>query len=297
MISQEFDVNQGHGGHNECVCESGDVREFFRGLPKRVSNAELIGATNSPVACNFDETMPREMRMMLWGDKTNSVRLEILVGVDEVGQRNMLVSAYPEADGAEVNVKITAIHELANGVEATLEGEVLGDAAREIAFFDTRYVLNKGLYEIGKTYAFRLSAFAYKADVLPEKDREIRLEGEKAVEFRKQTGKEQEFDEDGNPKPEVFGMESMVAYIPHYGPYPDDAEFQSPAFGDVESVSALDTDFYKITIGIAREEEDVLIPLVARKSLFTVEPKPNDPVRGILWLQGYCPDAGGSVRK
>ena len=88
--------------------------------------------------------------------------------------------------------------------EATIEGEILGEAARQMAFFDTRYALCKGKYEIGKTYKFRLAAFAYDAQVLPDKDREFR------------------------------------------------------------------------------------IPMIARKSLFDVVPETDDPVRGMLWLQGYC---------
>ena len=71
-------------------------------------------------------------------------------------------------------------------------------------FFDTRYALCKGKYEIGKTYKFRLAAFAYDAQVLPDKDREFR------------------------------------------------------------------------------------IPMIARKSLFDAVPETDDPVRGMLWLQGYC---------
>jgi len=30
--------------------------------------------------------------------------------------------------------------------------------------------------------------------------------------------------------------------------------------------------------------------MVARKSLFAEVPKAKDPVRGVLWLQGYCID-------
>lgn len=291
-MKKEFAIHQGHGDHNCCLCEPGKDGEFLaEWIPRSISESEVLGGTKEPIACDFGDEMPKSMPMLFLGDTKAPIRLGILLAVNEAGKQNTLVSAYPEHDGAEVSVKITAIHEWAAGVEATLEGEVLGESAREIAFFDTRYALNKGRYEIGKTYVFRLSAFAYSADVLPEKGREFRFEGEDAVKHRERFGQEQEYDEDGKPKPVVFRMEGMVAFLPKWGPYPDDAEFQSPAFGDVREFTAFGTDFYRIDVAIARDEEDVVVPLIARKSLFSVAPKTDDPVRGMLWLQGYCPDA------
>ena len=291
-MKNDFDVNQGHGDHNDCLCEPGKSQEFLTTwIPKSISDGELIGATANPVACDFGKDMPNKMPILFLGDKKSHLRLEIMLAVNEKGKQNTLVSVYPEYDGTEVKVRLTAIHEWAAGVEATLEGEILGEAAREIAFFDTRYALNKGRYEVGNTYVFRLAAFAYTAVVLPEKYREFRFEGEKVVEHRKRCGQEQEYDENGNPKPVIFRIDEMVAYLPKWGPYPDDAEFQSPVFGEVALLSAFDSEFYKFNIAIAREgEDDVLIPMVARKSMFQELPKTNDPVRGVLWLQGYCPD-------
>ena len=139
-------------------------------------------------------------------------------------------------------------------------------------------------------YKFRLSAFAYRADVMPEKDREFRFEGDKAVEHRKRLGQEQEYDENGNPKPVIFRLERMVAYLPEGNAYPDDAEFQSPVFGRRRSISAFGTSFWELRIAIARDDEDVVIPLIAKKSCFSVPPKAQDPVRGVFWLQGYSED-------
>lgn len=292
-MTKEFDVNQGHGDHIDCLCEPGTRKEFLATwLPTSVSNGEHLGATDNPVACDFGEDMPNEMPILLLGDKKLPLRLELLLAVNEKGKEDTVESAYPEYDGAEVKVKLTAIHEWAAGVEATLEGEVLGEAEREIAFFDTRYALNKGRYEIGKTYVFRLAAFAYTAEVLPEKDRELRFEGEEAVERRKRLGQEPEYDESGKPKPVIIRMDRMVGYLPEWGPYPDDAEFQSPVFGEVSSFPAFSSEFYKFDISIARGDdgEDVVVPMIARKSMFQEAPKTNDPVRGVLWLQGYCPN-------
>jgi hypothetical protein len=285
----EFDVNQGHGNHIDCVCEPGTVEEFISSwMPKSISEGEFIAGTEKPIKCDIGDGEPKEVPIVFLGNKRSPLRLQVVLAIDVDGEKNMVVSAYPEYDGAEVLVKITKIHEWAAGFEATIEGEILGEAAREMAFFDTRYALCKGKYEIGKTYKFRIAAFAYDAQVLPEKDREFRLEGDDAVKHRERCGMEQEYEEDGSPKPVIFRMESMVAYLPKWGPYPDDAEFQSPAFGAVEEIKAFDTTFCKFNVSIARDEDDVIIPMIARKSLFDAAPETDDPVRGMLWLQGYC---------
>lgn len=287
----EFDANQGHGNHNDCLCEPDATREFISSwVPKTISEGELIASTEKPIACELGDDVPKEFSFAFVGDKKSPLRLQTVLAISPDGKKNMLASAYPEYDGEEVLVKITRIHEWAAGYEATIEGEILGEEAREMAFFDTRYALCKGKYEVGKTYKFRLAAFAYDAQVLPEKDREFRFEGDDAVKHRERCGMEQEYEEDGSPKPVIFRMEKMVAYLPKWGPYPDDAEFQSPAFGTVEEIKAFDTSFYKFNVSIAREEEDVIIPIIARKSFFEVKPNTDDPIRGMLWLQGYCVD-------
>jgi len=161
-----------HFRHRQCLLAGG-------------GNAHWQGQKRDPVACSFGEDMPKAMPMILLGYEQHSVRMEMLLAVNEEGKRNTVMSAYPECDGSEVNVKITAIHEWAAGVEATLEGEVLGDAQRPVAFFDTRYVAYKGKYEVGKTYKFKLSAFAYSSEIVPAAEREFRIEGEDAVKRRK----------------------------------------------------------------------------------------------------------------
>ena len=71
---------------------------------------------------------------------------------------------------------------------------------------------------------------------------------------------------------------------------PDRAFYGQTLFRDVERLSAFDSEFYRLNIAIARDEKDVVIPMLARKSLFADAPRTSDPVRGVLWLQGYCVD-------
>ncbi len=297
-----FDANQGHGNHIDCLSDTENTAEFISTwLAETIEKGNKAFATPEPVDCDFGDDSPKRQKIF-YISKDEPLHLMVLIGADEVNKRNVVVSGYPEFDGAEVAVKLTDIHEWAAGVEATLEGEVLGEAARQIAFFDTRYAMNKGRYEIGKTYKFRLSAFAYRADVLPEKDRKYYMKGQAAIDYRNSTKQEQQYDKDGNPEPVIFRMEEMVAYLPRWNNYPDDAEFQSPVFGRRRSISAFGISFWRLDIAIAREDEEIVVPLIAKKSLFQTSPKAHDPVRGILWLQGYCQDpvpveANGNERK
>ena len=288
-MKKEFDVNQGHGDHNDCLFEPGRGKESLANwIPRSIAEGGLIGGTKQAVACDFGERMPKAMPMLYIGDMKHPQRLALLLAVNEAGKKNTLVSAYPECDGAAVEVKITAIHEWAAGVEATLEGTVLGEAERQIAFFDTRYALHKGTYRIGETYTFRLSAFAYNAEVVPKPEREFRMFGEEAAKRRAALGQKPEFEKDGSVKPLIFRMDQMVAFFQSSVAYPDDAEFQSPVFKPVKALTMCDTSFYRLEIAIAREDSDIIVPLLAKQSLFPVKPRKGDPVRGHLWLQGYC---------
>ena len=286
-MKKEFDVNQGHGDHNDCLCEPEKNNEFLANwIPRSIAEGAVIGGTKQAIACDFGERLPKAMPMLYLGDVKHPQRLVILLAVNEAGKRNTLVSVYPECDGAEVEVRLTSIHEWAAGVEATLEGTVLGEAERQIAFFDTRYALHKGTYRIGETYTFRLAAFAYNAQVVPKPEREFRMTGEEAARRRAAMGQKPEFEKDGSVKPLVFTMDQMVAFLQSSAAYPDDAEFQSPVFAPVREVKGFDTSFYRLEIAIAREDSDIVVPLIARQSLFATKPRKGDPIRGHLWLQG-----------
>ncbi len=286
---ETFDVNQGHGDHIDCLNGYANSAEFLsEWLPRTIKEGSLVLANSEPIHCSLGDGIPSTTRFFMIGDKDGPVRFAILIAAVEEKKSNEVISAYPECDGNEVEIKISEIHEWANGVEATIDGTVLGECEREISFFDTRYAFTKGSYEIGKTYRFRLAAFAYNAQVVPEKDREFRIEGEEAAKRRRDLGDEPKFEPDGSISPVVFRMDKMVACISVSEAYPDDAEFQSPIFKRVESFTKFGADFYRLEIAIARDDVDVTVPLIAKKSLFETRPKKGDPVRGHLWLQGYC---------
>lgn len=293
---ETFDVHQGQGSHLATVNPCETTEQFVCiWLRKTVEEGDILWRTKDPISCSLGPENPDRMKFLAIGRRADAVRAIALLAVVEEGKSNTVVSAYPECDGSEVSVKLTAIHEWAAGCEATLEGTVLGENECRIAFFDTRYARMKEAYRIGETYVFRLAAFAYGAEVVPEAEREFRIEGEAAAKRRMDLGQEPEFEADGSVKPLVFRMDRMVAFLRSSEAYPDDAEFYSPVYGRVRRFQAFGLDFYRLNVAIARDEggdsPDVVIPLVAKTSLFSVKPKANDPVRGHLWLQGYCMDA------
>lgn len=282
-----FDADQGHGDHLDSILDGIEIQDFLKTVPELLETAKSIGTTENEIYCNLEDSPSKQMRFALIGNTDEPGRISMLIGCDVAAGRNALLSFYPEYDGAEVGIKLTAIYEWANGVEATLEGLMLDDE-REVAFFDTRYCLNKENYHIGGTYMFRLSAFVYhKAEIL--QDPTFKFEGDAAIDYLRKIGGEVEYEADGSVKPVVFNMEKMVAFLQTSREYPHLAELQSPIFG-IEEKNLFNGNFYKFDIAIAQnsDEEKILIPLIAKKSLFAEVPKENDPLRGMVWLQGYC---------
>lgn len=282
-----FDADQGHGDHLDSILDGIEIQDFLKTVPELLKTAKSIGITENEISCNLEDSASKQMRFALIGNTDDPGRISMLIGCDVAAGRNALLSFYPEYDGVEVKIKLTAIHEWTNGVEATLEGLMLDDE-REVAFFDTRYCLNKETYHIGGTYIFKISAFVYhKAEIL--QDPTFKFEGDAAVDYLRKIGGEVEYESDGSVKPVIFHMEEMVAFLQTSKEYPHLAELQSPIFG-IEEKKLFNGNFYKFDIAIAQnsDEEKILIPLIAKKSLFAKVPEENEPLRGMVWLQGYC---------
>lgn len=293
-MKKEFDANQGHGDHNQALFGGSgeDDRSVGVWLPKLVRTGRVSARTEEPVKCNLGKDGPESVQVVYLSGGESPLRLQILVGVIEKGKRSLCISAYPEGEGVPVAVCITAIHEWANGVEATMEGTMLGSEDRNVSFFDTRYALHKGKYEIGKTYLFRLAALCYDdCEIMPKEERKIVLTGEQAERIYRALGEEPERAADGSIKPWTADQSTGVAYWSTSAAYPDDAYIQSPVFDRVRKVNAFDGMYLVLTVGIARGTEteagDVRVPLYARSEIFAKRPRKGDPIRGHIWLHGY----------
>ena len=284
---ETFDVNQGHGDHNDAVFGKGS--EWIRAvLPECIAKGRLAWCAKE-VPNRLGEDFPERATLYAIKQEQQDVGLLVLLGLSEAKKSNVVLSAYPECAGVPVEFVLDEVHEYSAGVEAVLSGRILG-GKRDFSFFDTRYGLNKEKYKLGETYTFMFAALAYDADVLQK--RTFSIGDDKANEMRKAMGEKPEFEKDGSVKPLEFDMSRMVASFQSSEAYPDDTEFQSPAYG-LAARTAFEKDFHRLTIAIALDEctgETVKIPLYARKELFSAAPRRNDPIRGHFWLHGYLKD-------
>jgi hypothetical protein len=270
-------AEQGHGYHWECVTNPDDLVK--KQLPNLLQNGQLENKEEVN-AIFFDDGMQSTETLFSIAVEDDFSALALIVSSrDKIS--NQFVSGYPFVrNGKKIALKITEIKEWDNKYEAVIVTETVDEYT--ISFFDTKYYKNKGKYKIGKTYTFVVAALAYNVEILKEKS--FAFEGQKAVDWLAKIGNHPTYDAQGNVEPVVFDLSNLVTYLPRTE-YPDDAEFQSP-INRIETVRAFDNEFYKFNITIFRNP-DICIDLYAKISFFECKPEINEPLRGVLWLQGY----------
>ena len=299
-LSKPFDPFQTHERHFDCVCGRDHVKHMVSGrlevlaqeqdtifvspkeLPVRGSdgtpvNAFVVGMRAGKES--YRENFPLDIQFLARASRTQ----------DDIS----VCEWYPVYDnGAEIDVTLTAIHEWANGMEATIEGTIL-EGTREVVFFDTRYAAKKPDYRIGGTYKFKLAALAYFAELLDKP--KMHLSAEEAEDFAQKTGWKVKRDANGKAKPMSINMADFVACVSRGGAQPDNCEFQSKIFEMDGSCScAFQGEFLIMKIACARSDDgkDVLIPLVVDKKHFSRPwPRVGKCIRGMLWMQGFCVNA------
>jgi len=274
-------VEYGHGSHLDCVTTAEQLLEkhlvSLIETGRADENANVRGIF-------FDNTFPttEEVFSITGSDEELDVSALALIVADHESKTNEFFTVYPYVDTGDVySLTIESILEWPNQFEAVLATTT--NNGHSISFFDTKYFANKDKYEIGKSYEFCLSALAYTAEILRE--RSFSFEGQKAIDFLAKTGRQPEIDDDGNVRPVVFGLSDLVAYLPRNDPFPDDCEFQSP-IKYVAPAKSFDKSLYRLSITIFRDPE-ISIDLFAKEEFFETPPEVGDPVRGVLWMQGF----------
>ena len=111
--------------------------------------------------------------------------------------------------------------EWGNGLEGWITAELTD--GRRLTFFDADYAINKGTYEIGKSYDFVIGALAYRAEEPESKG--FKFEGQQAIDFKAKLGEEPEYDENGNVKPVEFSTATLCAFL-QVGHAPDEEELR-----------------------------------------------------------------------
>lgn len=277
-----FDPEQGHGSHLQCIDD--DLDSFLPEVFKHINRTELVQEFNAETI-NEDGSEAKEQFVML-ESKSEELAMRYIAQAQEDG--NFIRTCFPHCvSDNNVKLKLTAIHEFSNKIEAVLVGE-LPDEGQEFAFFDLNYAMRKDSYVIGKEYNFALSALAYVAERVPEEELTFTIEADKVANMYAEHPEEMPTDEDGNPAPMNMSSENLVYCLQRSNKYPDDADFWSPICSRVKKVTLMGREFYRMSISIFHDEEgnSVDIPLIAKTKFFEVKPSKGVPVRGKLWLQG-----------
>ena len=101
-------------------------------------------------------------------------------------------------------------------------------------------------------------------------------------------GLEEEYDENGNIKPIIFYNDMLVGFIPESEDYSDNVSFASTV-KSVKKMTFLGDDFFRATISICHDPEEMYIPLYLRKDKMENIHK-GTLLRGALWMQGRIPN-------
>jgi hypothetical protein len=187
------------------------------------------------------------------------VRHMVLLLTERQTSSGCVLSAFPFAAGA-ITHPVTIEHVASTGSGA--EGQVRGrtEDGAELSFFDTLFFKNGGDYQVGESYQFALSAFAYSA-----RPYGLRL---------------------------VKDCDTFVpadVLKPARSGGPDDYEFRAT----VQHVYPMRLDggtVYRMRVTVARSGQNMVdVALYAAEHVLPsgYRPKPGDEITGRLWLQGY----------
>ena len=280
-----FDADQGHGDHIRCIDDNVEavIKAAYGNIGK---NPIFIGEAETSAMDEgeeYDETF-----LLFASHKSKDVVMRTILVNDDINGGMELKSMFPYmVSNQAVPMELKRIDEYSNGFEAVLTCEYDG---QEFSFFDVDYPLHKDEYEVGEKYPFALSALAYKAEVVPEDEREFIIEPEEVERMHANCPVMIERDKEGNVLPMHFYAGELTAYLPKSKAYPDDAEFQSPVNSRVRKETLFGHELYCMDIILHRNSSDpddnLSIPLAARTSFFPEKPTKGTPIRGIFWLQG-----------
>jgi hypothetical protein len=187
------------------------------------------------------------------------VRHMVLLLTERRTSSGCVLSAFPFAAGA-ITHPVTIEHVARSGSGA--EGQVRGrtEDGAELSFFDTLFFKNGGEYQVGESYQFALSAFAYS----------LRPYGLRVVR----------------------GCDTVApadVLKPARSGASDDYEFRAT----VQHVYPMRLDagtVYRMRVTVARSGQSMVdVALYAAEHVLPAgyRPKPGDEITGRLWLQGY----------
>jgi hypothetical protein len=236
-----------------------DAPEAIRARIKNVvAKSTIIAQIELPEARAMPNGMKADtLTAMAEGD--GDVRHMVLLLTERQSSSGCVLSAFPFAAGAIAHpVKIEHVASTGSGAEGQIRGRTEDGA--ELSFFDALFFKNGGEYQVGESYQFALSAFAYS----------LRPYGLRLV----QGG-------DTVTPPDVLKPARSGAS--------DDYEFRAT----VQHVYPMRLDsgtVYRMRVTVARTGQNMVdVALYAAEHVLPAgyRPKPGDEITGRLWLQGY----------
>ncbi len=192
-------------------------------------------------------------------ESAGDLRHMVLLLTERKSASGCVLTAFPFAAGAITHpVKIEHVASFGSGAEGQIRGRT--EDGSELSFFDALFFKNGGDYQVGESYQFALSAFAYSA----------RPYGLRVVR-----------DSDTLVPADVLK--------PSRGGSCDDYEFRAT----VQHVYPMQVDtgiVYRMRVTVARIGQSMVdVALYAAEHVLPAgyRPKPGDEITGRLWLQGY----------
>lgn len=279
VFDPEDELYMTHGNHLDSIMPAEELMtERLRDI---VHEAKPWRYVNTQVTTDDMYEKKTGVSSLMYGE--SDIRMLTTIAVSKKTHQNLFMSIYPFGKGVPVEVHIDKVIEWDNQIEATVLCSVDEFA---FAFFPVDYYCNKNLYKVGETISVDLAALGINVQ---EAERGFQFEGQQAIDWLAKTGRDPDYDENGNVIPVKFNTENMIAFLNSNSKCPDEAEFQSPA-DEIEATSFLDIDFFKTNIIIYRLNKDegevpITIPLYFRKDFFP-EVKKADPICGWLWITG-----------
>jgi hypothetical protein len=188
------------------------------------------------------------------------VRHMVLLLTESESSSGCVLSAFPFAAGAIAHaVTIEALECDGSGTEGLVRGRTEDGA--ELSFFDALFFKNGGEYEVGESYQFALSAFAYS----------LRPQGLKLVHGG---------DQSSHPL-------DMLRSARNGGP--DDYDYRATV-QHAYPMRFCGGTLYRMRVTVARNGQNMVdVALYAAEHVLPqgYRPKPGDEITGRLWLQGY----------
>ena len=287
-------MSNGHGNHWECLSKPvEDTIQSF--IPATIARGQ-VGESVRRVGMWFDRDTPSEetVRSVVLGD--TPLGSMVLLVTDSPRNRSVLYSAYPCAlAGAKQHLTLREIRDWGNEVEAVLVGETPDGI--DVAFFDTRYFLNRDHYRIGDTYDFDIAGLIYAARCTNDETITV-TDQERIAAIQDGMSGEPERLPDGSLAPLVIHLAGCTGYAPTSNDYAEDAEF----YCVIGSVVEFDLEGIRIfQITPESGEPNIPLPGVIFGAVSAFKdgylPRLGDSIGGRLWTQGYLkePRSGKSM--